>query len=295
MLKLKFLLVLLIFSAHVIAQKKDSLFVSYENSRMVIHHAVQSGETILSLAKRYHAPAAVVADINGMTYQDGMEKKKKLFIPIGPYNYITAKPSNTSKSKPLFYKVTAKDNLYRLSKQAGLQQQTLQQWNNLPDNAITPGQTLHIGWVDYTIEESPVTSIKTPPVPAKNGKVETQVYIIKRPDTSKPVSVAEKTYLTQTNNEQHIVEEKGTAVFFTSAGKVSSSTTFFAFHNSAPKGAVIKVYNPGTEKTVFVKVLGPIPETKQYHNAIIGIGSGAKEALGVAHDRAWCELKYAGY
>jgi LysM repeat protein len=295
MLKLKFLLVFLLFSATVVAQKKDSLFVSYEAARMVIHHTVNPGETILSLARRYHAPAAIIADINGMTYQDGLDKKKKLFIPLGPYNYITTKPSIANKSKPLYYRVTGKDNLYRLSKQAGLQQQTLQQWNNMPDNAISPGQTLLLGWVDYTNDEAPVASVKTPPVTTKNGKVETQIFVIKKPDTSKPVSGPEKIYLTQTNNEQHVVEEKGTAVFFTSAGKVSSSSTFFAFHNSAPKGAVIKVYNPGTEKTVFVKVLGPIPGTKQYHNAIIGIGSGAKEALGIANERAWCELKYAGY
>lgn len=91
------------------------------------------------------------------------------------------------------------------------------------------------------------------------------------------------------------MEESGTAVFFTSQDKPQSSKTVFAFHNTVPKGRVIKVYNPGTGKTAYVKVLGPIPETKQYHNAVIGIGSAAKQALGVVEDKAWCELKYAPY
>jgi LysM repeat protein len=307
MLKLRFLIVFLCFSVLALAQKRDSLFVSYENNRMVVHHPVSTGETILSLARSYHIPAAVLADANGLTFQDALDKKKKVLVPLGPYNYITRRPSKGDKSKPLYYRVTAKDNLYRISKQAGLDQHDIQEWNNMPDNAITPGQSLLMGWVDYIKGELQSSATNPPPappaplsqptlpLPSRNDKTETQIIIIKKPDTAKKATGLEKIYLSQTNNEQNIVEEKGTAVFFTSAGKVSSSTIFFAFHNTAPKGSVIKVYNPGTEKYVFVKVLGPVPGTKQYHNSIIGIGSGAKEVLGINNERAWVELKYVGY
>jgi hypothetical protein len=56
---------------------------------------------------------------------------------------------------------------------------------------------------------------------------------------------------------------------------------------------VVKVFNPGSGKTIYVKVLGPLPDTKLYANSIIGISSGAKEALGVTDNRTWCELSYA--
>jgi hypothetical protein len=56
---------------------------------------------------------------------------------------------------------------------------------------------------------------------------------------------------------------------------------------------VIKVTNPGTGKSIFVKVLGPIPDTKQYAGSIIGIATAAKEALGVTDTKAWCELSYS--
>ncbi|RYD55614.1 MAG: LysM peptidoglycan-binding domain-containing protein [Sphingobacteriales bacterium] len=306
MLKLRFLIAFLCFSVLASAQKRDSLFVSYEHNMMVIHHPVSTGETILSLAKSYHVPAAVLADANGLTFQDALDKRKKVLVPLGPYNYITRKPSKSNKSKPLYYRVTAKDNLYRISKQAGLDQQDIQDWNDMVDKTITPGQSLLMGWVDYTKSDLQNPSVSTPPalpapprlpttLPSRSDKIETQVIIIKKPDTVRKVVGLEKIYLSQTNNEQNVVEEKGTAVFFTSAGKVSSSNVFFAFHNTAPTGSVIKVYNPGTEKSVFVKVLGPVPGTKQYHNAIIGIGSGAKEVLGINNERAWVELKYVGY
>jgi hypothetical protein len=97
----------------------------------------------------------------------------------------------------------------------------------------------------------------------------------------------------QTNSEQVVTEEKGTAVFFENKGKLSSSKVIYALHNTAKRGTIIKVYNPGTDKTVFVKVLGSIPDTKMYHNCVIGIGSSAKELLMVTEEKAWCELKYA--
>jgi hypothetical protein len=107
-------------------------------------------------------------------------------------------------------------------------------------------------------------------------------------------SEEEELYLQQTNNELNAIEEKGAVVFFASTGKVKSSDVFFAFHATAAKGTIIKVYNPGTNKTIFVKVLAPLPATKQYANSILGIGSVAKDALGVTENKAWCELKYSG-
>jgi hypothetical protein len=103
----------------------------------------------------------------------------------------------------------------------------------------------------------------------------------------------EKEYMAQTSNGQNLTEEKGAVAFFNSTGKAKGSEAYYAFYNGASKGTVIKVTNPGTETTIFVRVLGPLPATKQYHNAVMGLGSLAKAALGVTDNRAWCELKHA--
>ncbi|MBN8672311.1 MAG: LysM peptidoglycan-binding domain-containing protein [Chitinophagales bacterium] len=108
-----------------------------------------------------------------------------------------------------------------------------------------------------------------------------------------------KIYMQQTAGERYVIEEKGSAVFFETPNKVKSrygndakNTLIYAFHNLAKRGTIIKVYNPGTDKYVFVKVMGPLPETKQYYNSLIGIGDDAKEILGIMEDKAWVELKY---
>ena len=89
------------------------------------------------------------------------------------------------------------------------------------------------------------------------------------------------------------VKETGTVVFF-DMGKTPDKT-IYAFHNTAPKGSVIRVYNPGTGAVIFAKVLGPLPGIKLYHGAIMGVSSNAKNKLSLGDSRAWCQLEFAGY
>lgn len=305
----------IVFSA---SAQRDSLFIKTKNDEWYISHKVKLGETLFILARKYHVPPAILADANGMNYTDGLEDGKKVIIPLGAYNKVQ-KAENNSEARPVYYRVKERDNLFSISHQADVKQKTLQQWNGLPDNEIEPGQTLLVGYILYDAtqtafakneQEKRTTTVAADNTkPKANGGIVVQehdpykakkgehVTIIKVPpvDTAKPVSEEEQLYLRQTNNGANVIEEKGPAVFYDNAGKIGSTHTFFAFHNTAKRGTIIKVYNPGTDQTVYVKVLGPMPGTKQYHNSVIGISGGAKAALGINENKSWCELSYAGF
>jgi hypothetical protein len=104
------------------------------------------------------------------------------------------------------------------------------------------------------------------------------------------LSEQEQLFLKQTNNGKDTVHLTGSAVFFPKGG--GDTTQFYAFHDSTDKGAIIKVHSSGTDKTIFVKVLGAIPTTKQYHGCSIAISSNAKNALGVAENKTWVDITY---
>jgi hypothetical protein len=147
----------------------------------------------------------------------------------------------------------------------------------------------------YIIKKTAATSAvpaQTTTTSAPKRKGDT-MYIIKKKqvfiDTLTP---EEKLFMSQTDSGKNVTEEKGSAVFFGSGGKIKGTDMYFAFHNMAPKGTVIKVHNPGTDSTIYVKVIGLIPGTKQYHNTVIGIGAGAKERLGALEEKIFCELWY---
>lgn len=307
-----------------IAQGRADLWVMPDTEPWNVAHKVSKGETVFMLARRYHVPPAILADANGLSYSDGLKENSTVIVPLGAYNLQASKPANPGEAKTLYYKVEPGDDLYRISRHAGVARKILAQWNNLEAGEVRPGQILLVGWVLYdatAINNTPVVAT-TPPVrtvappirqvpqrdtpkyvmpqqqqqqqhtePVKTDDVAAEDTIEKPPA---PPASLEALYAEQTQNGANVVTEKGTAGFYkvtTNARGVAA----LAFHNKAAKGSVIKVKNVNNGRYVYVKVIGPVPMTKQYHNCIIGLSDKVQAVLGVKDSKVFCELSYGGY
>lgn len=251
------------------AQKNDSLFVTVNEGAWLVSHRVAPGENVVTIAHAFHVPVSTLADINGIPATPTPVKKNTLNIPIGDYNLLKSHPAQSVSARVLLYRCKKGDNVFRLSNRLGISQDQLNQWNNLQSTNFYEGQVLYIGWVLYD-----------------NGQLQDVA-----PAVADTLSPEQHIYLSQTANETNVTEEKGTAVFYEAIGRAKGP--FYAFHNGTPRGTIIKVFNPGNGKTIYVKVMGALPDTKQYYNATIGISGTARAALGVTEDKAWCELKFA--
>lgn len=270
------------------------LLTIVRKNKLVIAHKVKSGETLFMLARRYHVPPAMLADANGLNYQSSLGKT--LYIPLGAYNRLKVLPSNLSEARTLYYKVGRYDNLFIVARYVGVKQKVLQGWNAMTDNKVKDGQLLKVGWVLFDDTQKPFakkdSSGKT--IVNKDGSTIAKlgdgvtVITLKPKDT---LSKIHRRYVNQTSNETVVAEDKGSAVFFPMS--VKNAKIHYAFHNKATRGTIIKVVNPGTNMHIFAKVLGPVPQTKQYYNAVIGISETAKKELGITEDKAWCELYYS--
>lgn len=297
---------------------KDALNVTTRNNKWVVQHKISEGETMMEAARRFHVPPAMVSDMNNIGYKKQLQSGTALYIPVGAYNMIHAKPTSDFNNRPLFYKVTRFDNLYKIAHMADVSQQQLKEWNSLQGNDISEGQNLFVGWVMFepmTRNESgseypPERTVRNRTARVQRGRQDvydergrraprivkdTVIVVRKARSPLDGLPEIEKKYMQQTQMEEVVSEERGSAVFFDMKGSVSGGGTHYAFHDSVAPGSIIKVHNPGTHKVVFVKVLGKLPETKEYHNSIIGISSGAKDELMVTENKAWCELRYAPF
>lgn len=271
------------------------MFVMEKNGKWMIPHAVKEGETVFTIARNYHVPPAMLTDANGINYGTTLSTGSIVNIPLSAYNLLSQKPAN-SDERELYYHAQDRDNLFRIAQYAGVKQKQLQEWNNLTDNNIYPGQSLFVGWVLY--DATNTTAVNPANKPAVKTQIVPDATNISLPDTTvKTTNTAleENTFSSQTTNGTNVITEKGKIVFFDMVGKVKTrgGNIYYAFHATAPRGRVIKVYDPGTDKTVYAKVLGPLPQTKQYAGAIMGISAGAKQVLGVNENKAWCEISYA--
>jgi LysM repeat protein len=101
----------------------------------------------------------------------------------------------------------------------------------------------------------------------------------------------EQQYLQQTNNGRNAVGEKGPGTWFRSNAVVGSGK-YYALHNTAPRGTIVKVTNPLTGRSIYAKVLDAIPQLKANANLIIKLSDAAQDALGINEARFYCELSY---
>lgn len=108
---------------------------------------------------------------------------------------------------------------------------------------------------------------------------------------SLPENGFEQAYMQQTNNGEDVVSEKGPGSWFRS-NAVTGSGKYYALHNSAPRGTIVKVTNPLNGHSIYAKVLDAIPQLKQNANLIIKLSDAAQSALGITEGKFYCELKY---
>jgi LysM repeat protein len=269
-----------------LCQVDDSLFAVKKESAWEIKYTVKARENARMLAKRFFIQEGILEFANDEGTMKKLSEGAIVYIPVTKENFLTVKPPPLKMRyiHPLYYRVRSKDDISAISNYSGVTKAEMRTWNELKGNTLVPGQVLFVGWVKMMVKDSsdPVT-LTAFPAPKK-------VVVI---DTSGKVPVPgglDSVFNVQTNGGLNVLTEKGTAVFFEKPGK---NAMYYAFHNEAARGSIIKVFNPGSGKTTYVKVLGPLPDTKLYANAVIGICDGAKEALGITDSKAWCELSYA--
>jgi hypothetical protein len=264
---------------------------------------------LFMLAKRFKTPPATLADLNRVSYQQGLQPGSEFLIPIGRSNYVSnpAQPNTI----PLYYYTVAEDDLPAISRMFLVTQSTVQRWNNMVDTRIKSNQRLHTGWISYDATQTPFPATTKPGtgtasvagsspgtgLPAATNSRES-VKVIKKivepsdtDSTEAPPGAYQIQFESRLSQGSMLNEESGAALLYPLKTKLPEGT-YYAFHNTAARGTIIKVHNPANDKVVYTKVIGRIPDLKEYHNVIIGISSNAAAALGAREKKLFCKLSY---
>lgn len=137
------------------------------------------------------------------------------------------------------------------------------------------------------VKETPVTT-----APAKTETVNNPApAATDNTPVSAPAGAAFETIYMQQNKSKEPKTEKGPGGWFKS-NAVLNSGKYYALHNSAPRGTIIKVTNPLNGKYIYAKVLDAIPQLKQNAGLIIKLSDAAMAALTTNETKFYCELSY---
>jgi len=107
-------------------------------------HRVEEGETLTSVAKKYHVTPGAIAAANDLEPGTALEVGEKLIIPA-------ARPVEETKSRLVRYRVRRGDTLGGIADQFSVTSEQIQKWNGLKSAHVSRGMILRI----YTVGGMP--------------------------------------------------------------------------------------------------------------------------------------------
>jgi membrane-bound lytic murein transglycosylase D len=139
------------------------------------YHRVEYGESLASIARKYHTSTALIAEANNLS-DDEVRSGSKLIIPIAP-----GKAGETAaySKKATHYKVRKGDTVGSIADDFEVPVDKLRKWNHLRGNTVAVGRTLVIYRPVAGAAGSEVASSGTDPVPSTLGKKGTSTRSVK--------------------------------------------------------------------------------------------------------------------
>jgi LysM repeat protein len=233
---------------------------------------------------------------------------------------------------PVYHTIASGETLYRLGVNYNkVPLPSLKKWNHLSSDEVTVGTAMVVGYLKVDKTQSalaqhgitPATQVATAPVKTETPSVKpTEVTTENTSAINGPTPKTEKPVTTPVVNEPTI-----TATPVTSKGNINSSGGYFknlynqqtanktplngngsagvfkstsgwqdgkyyCFYNDAAPGAILKITNNASGKSVYAKVLDAIPDIKQNVGLLVVISNAAAEGLGPAEDKFECTISY---
>jgi LysM repeat protein len=229
-----------------------------------------------------------------------------------PKTELIADPQTNANGQKIHI-VKAGEGLFRISQNYKVSQENIRKWNNLDSDELSIGQELILEEpkekelaVKKDVENTttkPVTKEtekKNPVADAKPDKkdVVPEIKPEKKPDEKKPDETTTKVDEKPEKNPNNYIIKTETGypkVVQTGMAEVidePQSEGFLALHKSAPVGTIVQVKNLTNDLSVFVKVIGKLPDTGANDKLIVKISKRAYDRLGAIDKRFRTEVSY---
>lgn len=262
---------------------RDSIGLEVRGGQEMIVHRITAKQTYFGISRLYNVQVASLIEANN---NKPLKIGDTLFVPTGRMRTsAAAEPvaeavtedtpaplSDEEIGEYTVYKVGAKETLFAVSQRFRTSISSIQRANGLMSDTIQNGMLLKV----------PHNEIPEPPTVVDAG-----------PDLGDILVDGETEEIaTPQPNRFGIREhnERGIGVWMENLNQEAGN--MLALHQSAPVGTVIKITNPMTKLTTFVKVVGKFAENAETRDALIVISKSAASQIGVLDRRFQIEIAY---
>ncbi len=306
----------------------DSIGQVTRGGQRLVRHRVEPRETLSALSRRYHVSVAQITAANPQITA-GLGIGEIVLVPRpGPAGAVStpakiaAAPVKTATvgPAPARYTVAKGETVFGIARRFGLAPAELIQLNSLPaGGSVRVGQELLLRAAE-TATAPPVTAPKpaaettasaprpTPaaPKPAeaaaapainpdKPAQVATVTPAVPAPPRDRDAPVAPPTDSADDKPAPtRAAELVGRKVETGIAGTIVGTGTdkYLALHKTAPVGTIMEVKNQMNGQTVYVRVIGALPETGENQNVLVRLSPRALQKLGTRDGKFRVETSY---
>src|SRR5258705_4033158 len=129
---------------NVVAAQQKELIIKGYGKDIHVDHVVSPKEGIFSIGRLYNVHPKTIAAYNNLDMSKGLSLGQVIHIPLTDTNFS----QKSSKGKPIYYNVGAKETLEKVSAVNNkVSLQHLRDWNKLTDDNLAAGKKLVIGFL----------------------------------------------------------------------------------------------------------------------------------------------------
>ncbi len=295
---------------------------------LYLQHTVAPKETWYSIGRTYNLSPKDLAAYNKLTLSSGLDIGQSLRVPLNATNFAQNDQRSADEVLiPLYHTVQEKEWMYRISvnhNKVPIEQ--LEKWNGISRDDARAGTRLIVGHLRVKRANAPSTAavvtepVVTPPVVAaaprpsgSSASAPVAPAVSPAPAASPSVTPATPPPASQPSAPVPAVAASGGSsrpggyfrTQYDETGKTTSGVAgvfkstsgwndgkYYALMNNVTVGTIIRISFSSTNKSVYAKVLGELPDMKESAGLALRISDAAANELGAGNSKFQVDVRY---
>jgi LysM repeat protein len=254
-------------------------------------HKVAAKDTWFSIGRTYNLTPKEIASFNGLNIDKPLEIGQTIKVPLNNKNFSQEDPTGSvDELVPVYHIIQEKEWMYRVSvNHFKVPIEKLERWNNITRDQAKAGTKLIVGFLNNkggnAAAPSTAGSTASTPPPATVAKTQTA-----SPAAGVNPPPAPGGYF-KTEFDENGKNQAGVSGIFKSTSGWKDGK-YYALMNNVTVGTIVKVNYPSTNKSIYAKVLGELPDMKESAGLSLRISDAAAKELGAVTNKFQVQVLY---
>lgn len=293
-------MLLVIFIVVMQAVSGQKYFVQGSSPNLFLSHQVAARETWYSIGRTFNLPPKEIAAYNKLALGKALEIGQTVKIPLTATNFSQKDvKAEDEVFIPVYHVIQDKEWMYRISVNHNkVPIQLLEKWNAInSNNPAKPGMNLIVGYLKVKegnaevankniIAEKPAVTTKSAPQPAEERKSEPAIF-----ETKEVEALGSSADYFKNQFDGSGKNYSGVAGIFKSSSGWSDGK-YYALISNVTVGTIVKITYGQTNKAIYAKVLGELPDMKESAGLGLRISDAAAKQLGAVSSKFSVEIGY---